>query len=148
MKTTWKVKTMFLVLGALAATPLFAQVIPNAVKFTTAFPFYVGDQYMPAGSYTVTEAGIDGPIFVHDADWKHKAFIQYTPAEASAPVDKGMATFREYGQDAFFHSLTVTGQASGLELPPGKRERAIASRTGQERASLNTVPLEPMRAGN
>jgi hypothetical protein len=146
MKTTWKATTMFLILGALAATPLFAHVIPYALKFTTSFPFYVGNQYMPAGSYTVT--GLAGPLFVHDADWKHKAYVEFIPAEASAPVDKGMATFREYGDVAILHSLTVSGQASGLELPLDKREKAIASRAGQERASMNAVPLEPMRAGN
>jgi hypothetical protein len=148
MKTAWKATTLLLILGALAATPLFAQVIPYALTFTTSFPFYVGDQYMPAGSYTVTETGLAGPLFVRDADWKHKAFIQYTPAEAPTPADKGIATFREYGGVAFLHSLTVAGQASGLDLPDGKREKAIASRAGQERASMNTVPLEPMHAGN
>jgi hypothetical protein len=148
LKTTWKATTMLLILGALAATPLFAHVIPYALTFTTSFPFYVGNQYMPAGSYTVTETGLAGPLFVRDADWKHTTFIQYTPAETSTPVNKGMATFREYGNVAFLHSLTVTGQASGLDLPDGRREKAIASRAGQERASLNTVPLEPSRSGN
>lgn len=148
MKTAWKAMTMLLIVGALAATPLFAQIIPYGLEFTTSFPFYVGNQYMPAGSYIVTETGIAGPLLVRDADWKHKAFIQYTPAEASTPVNEGKATFREYGDVAFLHSLTVTGQTSGLELASGKRENAIASHAGQERASMNSVPLEPIRAGN
>jgi hypothetical protein len=147
MKTLCKAMTKLIFIGALAATPLYAQ-IPNGLTFTTSFPFYVGNQYMPAGSYRVTEPLANSDqLLVRDADSTHAAFIRYNPTETLTPVNQGMASFREYGDVAFLASLTVTGDTSGMEVLPGKREKQTVL-TEHEHALNSSVPLMAIRAGN
>jgi hypothetical protein len=147
MKTLSKAMTMLIILGALAATPLFAQ-IPNGLRFTTSFPFYVGNQYMPAGSYVVTQPlNNSDSLRVQDANYTHGAFIGYVPTQTLTPVNKGEASFREYGDVAFLASLTVRGDTSGMKFLPGRREKQTALAEHQL-ASNKSVPLEAIRAGN
>ena len=149
MKTLCKAMTKFGILGALAAMPLYAQ-IPNGLTFTTSFPFYVGNQYMPAGSYIVTEPLMNSGqavALVRDADSTRAAFIGYIPAETSRPVNQGKASFREYGDVAFLASLTVSGDTFGMDLEPDKYEKQTAM-AEHAHASNDSVPLEAIRAGN
>jgi hypothetical protein len=139
--------TKLIILGAMAATPLFAQ-IPNRLTFTTSFPFYVGNQYMPAGSYIVTEPVANShSLLVRDAHYTRGLFIRYNPTQTLTPVYQSMASFREYGGVAFLASLSVTGDPSGIELLRSKREKQTAL-TEHEQASNNSVPLTAVRAGN
>jgi hypothetical protein len=147
MKTLCNAMTKLIFLGALAATPLYAQ-LPNGLTFTTSFPFYVGNQYMPAGSYKVTEPLVNSDqLLVRNADSTHAAFVLYIPTETLTPVNQGMASFREYGDVAFLASLTVTGDTSRMEVLPGKREKQTAV-TEQERALNNGAPLTAIGTGN
>jgi hypothetical protein len=139
--------TKLIILGALAAAPLYAQ-IPNGLTFTTSFPFYVGNQYMPAGSYIVTEPLANSDwLLVRDADYTRSAYIGYIPTETLTPANQGEVTFHEYGDVAFLASLTVTGDTSGMEVLPRKHEKQTALAEHQL-ASNNSVPLEAVRAGN
>ena len=147
MKTLCKAMTKLMILGALAAMPLYAQ-IPNGLTFKTSFPFYVGNQYMPAGSYIVTEPLVNSDeLLVRDADYTHPAFIRYIPTETLTPANQGEVSFRKYGDVAFLASLTVTGDTSGMEVLPDKRERQTVL-TEHEQASNHSVPLETIRTGN
>lgn len=131
----------------LPAIPLCAQ-IPNGLDFKTSFPFYVGNQYMPSGSYKVTEPFTDSSVLlVQDVDRNYSAFIGYIPTETFAPVKQGEAAFRKYGDTAFLASFTVSGETLGMEFLPDKRETQTAL-TQREQASNDTVPLEAIRAGN
>src|ERR1700757_660320 len=114
MKALCRAISKLIILGALAATPLFAQ-IPNGLTFTTSFPFYVGNQYMPAGSYKVTQPLANSELLlVQDADYTHAAYIGYIPTETLTPANQSTVNFREYGDDAFLASLTVTSDTSGM----------------------------------
>ena len=61
-------------ISLLSVLPLAAQV-GNGVKFTTPFPFYVGDTVMPSGSYTLTQPDdLNFQIaIIRGADGKHNA---------------------------------------------------------------------------
>lgn len=147
MKTLSKAMTKLIILGALAAAPLYAQ-IPNGLTFTASFPFYVANQYMPAGSYIVTEPLSNSDLLlVQDADHIHAAYIGYIPTETLTPANQSTVNFREYGDVAFLASLTVTGDTSGMEVLPGKHEKqtVLAEHT---LASNHSVPLEAIRAEN
>lgn len=149
MKTAWKTVTKLVILGALAATPLFAQ-IPNGLKFTTSFPFYVGDKYMPAGSYLITQQENTRALLVRGADESNltdAAFIQSVPTETSTPVNHSLVTFHEYSDVAFLASLTVRGDTDGLEVRPSKREEQAALSTRAQALNIS-VPLETGRAGD
>lgn len=147
MKTLCKTMTKLMILCALSALPLCAQ-IPNGLKFTTSFPFYVGNQYMPAGLYTVTKPNEnDRVLLVRGPDGTRSVFINYIPTETLTPVNQGKVSFHEYGDTAFLASFTVTADTSGFEVLPGKPEKETAS--GEHEQALNqTVPLEAIRAGN
>jgi hypothetical protein len=147
MKTLCKAITKLVTLGALAATPLFAQ-IPNGLSFTTSFPFYIGNQHMPAGSYIVTQPNMNSDdLLIRDADYARGVFFRYVPTETLTPVNQGEVSFREYGDVAFLDSITVTGDTIGMEALPSKHEKETALAKHEE-ASNNSVPLEAIRAGN
>ena len=147
MKALCRAISKLIILGALAATPLFAQ-IPNGLTFTTSFPFYVGNQYMPAGSYKITQPLANSELLlVRDAAYTRSAYIGYIPTETLTPVNQSKVIFREYGDVAFLASLTVTGDTSGIEVLPSRQEKQIAlAEHGQ--ASNKSVPLETSRAGD
>jgi hypothetical protein len=147
MKTLCNKLTKLMMFCALSAIPLCAQ-IPYGLNFTTSFPFYVGDKYMAAGSYKVTESLFGSPVLlVQGADRKYSAFIGYIPTEMFMPVKQGEATFRKYGDDTFLGSFTVTSETAGMDFLPGKREAQTAL-AQHEQASNNVVPLEAANAGN
>ena len=147
MKTLCNKLSKLIIFCGLSAIPLCAQ-IPYGLDFTTSFPFYVGNQYMPAGSYKVTEPFTGSPVLlVQDADRTHSTFIDYIPTEMFMPARQGEATFRKYGDAVFLASFTVTSESLGMKFLPDKRETQIAL-AQHERASNNTVPLETIRAGN
>jgi hypothetical protein len=146
MKTICKKLIKLMIFCGLPAIPICAQ-IPYGLNFKTPFPFYVGNQYMPAGSYKVTEPFGAAVLLVQDVDRKYSTFIGYIPTETFAPVKQGEATFRKYGNTAFLASFTVSGETLGMDFLPDNRETQTALTQG-EQASNDTVPLEAIRAGN
>ena len=61
MKNVSKLVVKMGLISLLSVVPLAAQ-IDNGVRFTTSFPFYVGNAKMPAGSYKITQSDMDESI--------------------------------------------------------------------------------------
>lgn len=123
---------------------LHAQSVQVA-QFTTSFPFYVSDQKMPAGDYTVSKVDINSDVLlIRDADWSHSALVQYDPTQSTEPVAKGEATFHLYGDAEFLSDLTATGEETGMEMLESTAEKraAAAALANHEDASTKSVALQ------
>lgn len=126
---------------ALFAGPLHAQAV-GVAKFKTPFPFYVGNQKMPAGAYMVVSPNInDSVLLIHDVAWSHSAFVEYTPTVSTTPFVRGVATFDQFGDADYLRSLTLTGEETGMEMPKSMAEER-ATQAKQTVASMTSVPLQ------
>jgi hypothetical protein len=148
MKTLFKAMTKLIIFGALAASPLYAQ-FPDGLTFKTSFPFYVGNRYMPAGSYVVTEGDLVNSqwLLVQDADYTRAAWVGYIPTDSLTPANKSQVTFNKYGDVAFLASLSVSGDNYGTKILEGKREKQTAL-AEHKQGSIHSVLLEAIRARN
>ena len=135
-------------LSAFTAVPVFAQLDEGGAAFTTSFPFYVGNQKMPAGAYKVTEATFDSDmLLIKSADGQHVAYVQSIPTESTTPASASVISFNEYGDTDFMNTITLSGELSGRELLPSKTEKATA-RMGNEHAANKEVPVQSAIAGS
>lgn len=95
--------------------PLAAQVL-YGVRFTTPFPFYVGDTEMPSGSYSLTQPeDLNKAVaVVKSADGSHTAFIDVDPTQSLDPARRSKVTFKKYGDTLYFNRVILEGDTSGI----------------------------------
>jgi hypothetical protein len=149
MKRTGKILSLVATICALPAGLLHAQSFGTvqAVQFTTSFPFYVSNQKMPAGSYTVKQLSSNSDqLLIRDANFSHSAFVQYNPTQSTEPVAHGEATFRQYGDVDYLSGLTLTGEETGAEIPESRVEKRAAL-TNHEVVSTKSVAVQIGVAG-
>ncbi|MGB7170482.1 MAG: hypothetical protein WBD32_15860 [Acidobacteriaceae bacterium] len=115
------------VLCSFCAAPLYAQV-DSAARFTTSFPFYVGNKQLPPGTYRLTTMDLSTSVLlIAGADARESAFAGYIPSRFSDPAAAGEVVFNVYGNHDFLSSITIPGDLSGAELLPSKMERRAAN---------------------
>lgn len=139
-----KILSLVAAFCALHTGLLHAQSVEVA-KFTTSFPFYVSDQKMPAGSYTVSKLNIDGYLLlIRDAASSHSAVVPYNPTQTTEPVGQGEVTFHQYGDADYLSGLTLTGEETGMEMLESTTEKraAAAALAKHEIASTKNVALQ------
>jgi hypothetical protein len=150
MTHTSKILSLVATICALPAGLLHAQSsfgAVQAVQFTTTFPFYVSNQMMPAGSYTVSQLSINGDeLLIRDTDFRHSASVLYNPTTSTEAVAHGEVTFHQYGNVDFLGGLTLTGEATGAELPESRTEKRAAV-TNRGVASTKSVALQAAAPG-
>ncbi len=129
MKLTSKILTSLAALCVFCAAPLYAQVDPG-VQFTTSFPFYAGDQQLPAGSYLITQPDPSASILLISGP--KSASVGFVPTETFKPTLDGKVFFNEYGNRDFLSKLTVTGDSDGEEFLPSRKERHAADAEHQQ----------------
>jgi hypothetical protein len=141
MTRTSKILSVVATICALPTGFLHAQSIEGA-QFTTSFPFYISDQKMPAGSYTVSEPNINSDVLlIRDADWSHSAFFGYNPTQSTDPVAQGEVRFHQYGDADYLSGLTLTGAETGMAIPESTAEKR-AAQAKPEVASTKSVALQ------
>ena len=127
MKSFGKIVLRMAVACLVTAIPASAQIL-DGLGFKTSFPFYVGNARMPAGSYKVTQSGMDNSILSIDSeDGSHSAFIDFIPTEASKDHSHSDVTFRKYGNTDFMNRLWVGGQEYGMQVEQTKAESKLAA---------------------
>jgi hypothetical protein len=107
-----------------SAMPLAAQVL-YSVKFTTPFPFYLGDTEMPSGSYSLTQPeDLNKAVAViRSADGSHAAFVDVNPTESLDPPRKSKVTFEKYGNTLYFNRVILEGDPHGIVALKSKAEK-------------------------
>ena len=88
------------------------------------FAFNVGDMVMPAGDYTISDAGWrpSGVIEIRSADAKH-ATLTTAFGDAKKPVNGGELVFNRYGDKYFLTEVLCPAGGMSVKLPTSKLER-------------------------
>lgn len=144
MTRTSKILSLVATICTLPAGLLHAQSLGwgQAVKFTAPFPFYVSDQKMPAGSYTMSQPSINSDLLlIRDADSSHSAFIQFNPAHRTDPDAQGEVTFHQYRDADYLSGVALAGEETRIKIPESIAEKR-ASVAKHEIASLKSVALQ------
>jgi len=127
MKNVSRLVVRMGLLSLLSVMPLVAQ-IDNGVDFTTSFPFYAGNVKMPAGSYRITQSGVDTNILeIQSIDSVHSAFLDIIPTQSTEPHAQSDVTFHKYGDTEYLDRIWVEGQQFGMKVDPPKAELKAAA---------------------
>jgi hypothetical protein len=114
-------------ISLLSVLPLAAQV-GNGVKFTTPFPFYVGDTKMPSGSYSLTQP--DDLNFqvgiIRSEDGKHNAAFGVNPTDYPQTPNQSKVVFQRYGGNLYLNKVIVQGYETGMVALQTKAEKKAA----------------------
>ena len=106
--------------GALALTP------EALMKAEIPFAFSLGEQELPAGTYTLSRANAQGLMILRNEDLaKNVAFITRT-ISPKAVSEHATLEFHRYGDQYFLTRVQPEGTATGYETLTSRRERAAA----------------------
>jgi hypothetical protein len=114
-------------ISLLSVLPLAAQV-GNGVKFTTPFPFMVGDTKMPSGSYFLTQPDdLNFQIaIIRSEDGKHNAAFGVNPTEDPQTPNQSKVVFQKYGDNLYLNRVIVQGYETGMVALKTKAEKKAA----------------------
>lgn len=140
MKHILKVALAAAVLTMGSALPAVAQTIDDHIDFNTSFPFYAGDERMPAGSYRITQPDINSDhILIQSNDGNYSAFVEFIPTFSQQPHEKSFVTFQKYGDLSYVSRISVEGENYGMKVDPTKTE---------QKALSDTAVIQPSTSGN
>jgi hypothetical protein len=124
MSSLSKLVTRAGLIALLSTMPLAAQVA-YGVKFTTPFPFYVGNAQMPSGSYLLTQPDDFNKSIavIQSTDGLHSAFIGVTLTQSPDPPRQSKITFERYGNTLYFDRVLLQGDTYGIAADSTKAER-------------------------
>jgi hypothetical protein len=127
MNNLSKLITKIGLISLLSVLPLAAQV-GNGVKFTTPFPFYVGDSQMPSGSYSLTQPDdLNFQIaIIRSEDGLHSAAFGVNPTEDPQTPNQSKVVFQRYGDNLYLNRVIVQGYETGMVALQTKAEKKAA----------------------
>jgi hypothetical protein len=130
MKRTLKLALAAAVLSIGSALPAVAQTIDDHIDFKASFPFYAGDERMPAGSYRITQPDSNSDhVLIQSTDGKYGAFVDFIPTFSEQPHEKSSVTFQKNGDVGYVSRISVEGANYGIEIEPTKTELKASSET-------------------
>lgn len=98
----------------------------HELKASIPFGFVVGNQVLPAGTYTITSPS-SGMVFIQSADLRFTAMTT-TNHENRESDDRSKLVFNRYGDKYFLHQiLCPTSVAMNVDIPISKREKRARS---------------------
>lgn len=131
------------VLSVLCAIPTVAQ-IAKRIAFDAPSAFYAGNAKMPAGSYTLSQADVDGNLLlIEEDDGSHSAFVEYEVVSSDTPHAQSDVTFNKYGKGDFLSSIWIQGRRSEMQILPSKYEQSMAKAAAAEKHSLSARSAGP-----
>jgi hypothetical protein len=125
------VRSIGIVLGVLTFAGVqnaSAQII-DTVRFTTSFPFTVGNTTVPAGSYAIRPDD-DNPQILELTGKNASVLFQTEVAQARETPSKSELVFSRYGNSYVLKNIWVEGSDSGAETMPVEGERHAAKHPG------------------
>ena len=140
MKHILKVALTAAVFSLGSTLPSLAQTIDDHIDFKASFPFYAGDERMPAGSYRITQPDINSDqVLIQSTDGKYATFVDFIPTFSEQPQVKSSVTFQKNGDVGYVSRIRVEGANYGMKFEPTKTELKVAS---------NTAVMENSTSGN
>jgi hypothetical protein len=102
-----------------------AQIASDQVEFTTTFAFTVGNATVPAGSYTIREAGDEPGVLMLTGT--HASVLFLTQAtEARETPTKTEVVFTRYGNGYVLKDIWMEGSNTGAETVSSEAERRVS----------------------
>ena len=146
-RQAYTVIAMFVLVGSMvvaarAQTSGRTQLIANI-----PFEFNVGNKTLPAGGYTVTRVNLASDQVVlqlRSRDGRAAAMVPMTYV-ISKTQESAKLIFRRYGNHYFFAQAWVGGDASGLEAPRSRAERAAEREIAGIKLATESVALRSRR---
>ncbi len=112
-----------------SALPLMAQ-IENSIDFTASFPFYAGNEKMPAGSYQITQPDMNADhVLIQSKNGNSSAFVEFVPTFSEQPREKSGVTFQKYGDVDYLSRISIEGENYGMKVDLTKAEQKAESAT-------------------
>ncbi len=126
MKRTALNLTLALVCAVALAAVAVAVAPTNLLTAKIPFDFNVGNQTLPAGTYTVSRAGANNVMIFRNEQSAQSVLLLTRPSQGQATIEKAQLDFRRYG-DRYFLSVIKQGfSANCYEAPKSRRERETA----------------------
>lgn len=98
----------------------------HGLKANIPFVFAVGDQVLPAGTYTITSPS-HGIVFIRSTDLQFKAMTT-AAHENRESGGRSKLVFNKYGDQYFLHQiLCPTSVAMNVDIPTSNREKRVRS---------------------
>jgi len=96
----------------------------RAAKATIPFAFNVGDMVLPAGEYTISQAGQgpSGVIEIRSTDTRHH-MLTTANNDLKKPTKGGELVFNHYGDKYFLTEVLCPNAGVSMQLPPSKMEK-------------------------
>ncbi len=118
-----------LAIGSLASTQSVSAQTTIA-KVTIPFAFQTNNQTLPAGTYRVERES--GNLILLRGSGKASGFVVMNAASRSKAPDHGMMSFDHTGDKYYLRQIWTAGDATGLECPKSRAEKAALVATNNE----------------
>ena len=119
----FKLLAVLFFLGAVSVLGTNAQLPPNGVEFKAAFPFVLGTETFPAGTYTIKPTQDDLDILDISGATGHSGFTYCEEFDTNAPATKTQLTFNKYGTTRYLKQISVSGSTQGCAFATGNAEK-------------------------
>lgn len=118
-------KRLVLAIGLLASIQLTAQT--TKLKASVPFDFRMGEVFMPAGAYDVTQSGF--LVTVRATEGKAIS-ASYLTLPTSGPLTrgKGSLVFNRYDDEYFLTKVIAPDSTDARAVPKGKQEKELIAR--------------------
>jgi hypothetical protein len=93
------------------------------MRATIPFDFTVGDETLPAGTYTVAAINTHGLLMIRSEDYSRGKFINAYAKQAEESPWSAKLVFRKYGDLYFLAEVCANG--AGQEVFKSRKERQV-----------------------
>lgn len=138
---------MFVLVGSMAVAARAQTSGRTQLIANIPFEFNVGSKALPAGEYTVSQvnpASDHSVLQLRSKDGRAGAMVQMTSVIGKTQ-ESAKLIFRRYGNHYFFAQAWVDGDASGLEAPRSRAERAAEREIAGIKLATESVALRSRR---
>lgn len=123
-----KTKTAALVgmVVILLATGVASGQSTDPIHFRTPFAFVIGDQWVPAGEYTVSVVSPTGTLSFRSGDGAVSVLIGSIPVQSPQTAERFKLIFNRYGVRYYISQIWTPGYQTGRTLIPRTTELELA----------------------
>jgi hypothetical protein len=106
------------------------------LKVTVPFGFVAGSRTLPAGQYTVSQAGNPSAVVIRSAGSAPGVVVVTNRVESPDKQEIGKLVFHRYGDRYFLSEVWGTDQNAGSQLPKTAPERNLAQNSRENLATI------------
>ncbi len=110
----------------LLATGVASAQSTDPIRFRTPFEFVIGDQWVPAGEYTVSVVSPAGTLSFRSTDGAVSLLIGSVPVQATQTAERFKFIFNRYGDHYYMSQIWTPGYRTGRTLVPRTTELELA----------------------